>query len=64
MENGLLQILVQGGLTSVALVSLWINYKLVGNHMHSETEAKKELSQVLGELKQVIEDYHKSNGKK
>ena len=64
MESLLIQILVQGGLASVALVSMWLFYKLASNHINHNTEAMRELSETLGELKQVIKDYHKSNGKK
>jgi len=65
MENGLLQILVNGGLTSVALASLWLVYKLTSNHISHNTEAMKELSSTMSALKTIIKLYHdKDNGKK
>lgn len=47
MENTVLQILIQGGLTSVALVSLYINYKIVTNHISHQTEVSQKLSDAI-----------------
>ena len=56
MESAALNILVQGGLTSVALASLWINYKISSNHINHNTDALKDLTSTLSELKEVIND--------
>ena len=61
MENNIIQILVQGGLTSALLVSLYVNWKIVTNHMNHSREATTELIAVIRELKQYLKD--KLNGK-
>jgi len=61
MEEKIIQILVQGGLASVALVSLYFNYKIVSNHMQHNTESNKELTKVLGELKELIKTHIKKD---
>lgn len=38
MENNIIQILVQGGLASTSIISLWINYKLVTNHFQHQND--------------------------
>ena len=59
MEDKLIEILVQGGLTSVALLSLWINYKIASNHINHNTDALTELSKVMEGLKTFIENQNK-----
>ena len=56
MEDKLIQILIQGGLTSVALVSLYFNFKIVTNHIQHNTDVMDKLTNVLSELKQLIQD--------
>lgn len=51
-----IDILVQGGLSSIALVSLYFNYKIVSNHINHNTDALKDLTQILGRIEQVLED--------
>lgn len=57
MENNIIQILVQGGLASVALVSVYLNYKVVTNHMHDSNEVMRGLTTVIGELKELIKQH-------
>ena len=57
MENTTLQILVQGGLASVALVSVYLNYKLVSNHFIHLQEVLSRLTETLGELKEAIKEH-------
>ena len=56
MEEKVLQILVQGGLASVALLSLYLNYKIVTNHMIHEEEAMGRLEVAITKLLQFLED--------
>ena len=56
MENNILQILIQGGLASIALVALYFNYKIVSNHIQHNTDTMDKLTNVLSELKQLIQD--------
>ena len=56
MENNILQILIQGGLASIALVSLGILYKIVGNHMNHNTDALNRLEKATTKLIQFLED--------
>ena len=56
MEDKLLQILVQGGLASVALVSLWINYKIVTNHLEHATDSNNKLENAISKLIQFLQD--------
>lgn len=56
MENNALQILVQGGLASVALVSLYINYKIVSNHIWHATEQSKSLEVTIAKLTEFLEN--------
>lgn len=56
MSDSILQILIQGGLASTALVSLYFSYKLASNHIQHNTDAMTELTKVLAELKQSIID--------
>ena len=57
-ETNVLQMLIQGGLASGMLVSLWIIYKLASNHMNHSTDALNNLTVVIGQLKQFLEDHH------
>ena len=56
MEDKLLQILVQGGLASVALVSLWINYKIVTNHLEHATDSNNKLEKAISKLIKFLKD--------
>lgn len=56
MEDKIIQILVQGGLTSVALVSLWINYKIISNHISHATEQSGKLENAITALTQFLKD--------
>ena len=47
MEDKILSIIIQGGLTSVALVSLWVNYRLVSNHMQHANDALNKLENAI-----------------
>ena len=50
MEEKFLEILINGGLASVALLSLWINYRLVSNHMEHSNDALNRLENAIIEL--------------
>ena len=56
MSDTALQILVQGGLASVALVSLYINFKIVSNHINHSTEQSNKLEIAITKLIQFLED--------
>ena len=56
MTDTALQILVQGGLASVALVSLYINYKIVTNHLHHAEESNNRLENAITKLTQFLVD--------
>jgi len=56
MEDKIVQILVQGGLAGVAVLSLWINYKIVSNHINHANDAMTKLTEVIGKLSQLISD--------
>lgn len=56
MSENILQILIQGGLASVALVSLYVNYKIVTNHMHHAEESNNRLENAITKLIQFLED--------
>ena len=58
----LVQLTIQAGAVGVAIYAIHTLKTLVGNHMNHNTEAFTALIKVIGELKQVIKDYH--NGKK
>ncbi len=51
IEDKIIEILVQGGLASVALCSLWVNYKLVTNHTHDTKEIIKENTSAMVDMK-------------
>ena len=59
MEDKIIQILIQGGLASVALVSMYLNYKIVANHMHESNEVMRGLTTVISELKELIKTHIK-----
>ena len=54
MGENAIQVLVQGGLASVALCSLYINYKIVSNHLTHSDDVMRELTVAIGELKELI----------
>lgn len=63
MTEQMLQLLIQGGLASVALVLIWVLYKIVTNHgVHFQeafdrnTDAIVKNAEAMGRLTQVIED--------
>ena len=64
MEEKIIQILIQGGLASVALVSLYFNYKsnqeftqVISNHIQHSTDAMIELTKVIESLKEAIKNH-------
>lgn len=59
MEDKLIQVLIQGGLASVALVSVYLNYKVTTNHLDHSNQAMRELAIVIGELKELIKSHIK-----
>lgn len=56
MQENILQILIQGGLASIALVSLYILYKLVSNHMEHTTKSQEDLTIAITRLIQFLGD--------
>ena len=56
MDAALVQYLVQGGAVGLAAIAMWVLYKIVTNHMVHMTDAIKELTIVLREVKQIISD--------
>ncbi len=56
MEDKVIQILVQGGSVGVAVLTLGILYKLIGNHVDHNTKALTGLTEVLARLDQFLKD--------
>lgn len=54
MESNLIQILINGGLASVALVSLYVLYKINGNHLHHTEIANRRFADSLDKLSEAI----------
>jgi hypothetical protein len=59
MEEKIIQILVQGGLTGVALTSLYITYKLISNHLSHLAEVMERLEVTISKMLQFLEDHKK-----
>lgn len=55
IESKIIEILVQGGLASVALASLWINYKTSSNHINHNTDALNRLEVTMAKLAEYLE---------
>lgn len=55
MEEKIIQILVQGGLASVALVSLYFNYKIVSNHISHADRSNNDLKNAITKLTTFLE---------
>ena len=55
ITDKIVQVLVQGGLTSIALASLWINYKITSNHINHSTDAMSELKVVITKLHEFLQ---------
>ena len=51
----ILPILIQGGAVGLAVVTLWILYKLVGNHMNHATDATNQLTVAITKLITYLE---------
>ena len=60
-KTGLIGVIIQAGAVGLALVSMWIVYNLVSNHMVHNTEATNNNTQVLMELKGAIETLNSNN---
>lgn len=56
MDIETLKTLGQFGAMGVSLACLWVLYKLVGNHLEASDVVLRELTKVLAELKQIIQD--------
>ncbi len=56
MDEKIIQVLVQGGLASIALVSLWANWKIVTNHLAHSDDAINRLEVAITRLIQFLED--------
>lgn len=59
MEEKLIQILIQGGLASVALVSVYLNYKVITNHLVHSDDIMRQLASAIGELKEIMKSHIK-----
>lgn len=60
----IIQIVIQAGAVGIAVYVIYVLKTLISNHINHNTEALKDLTSVLSELKQVIVDFHKQNGNK
>ena len=61
-QNGnLVKTLIQGGLVSICLASLWVIYSLVSNHMVHNTETINLNTQAIIELKGAINTLNNNN---
>jgi len=56
MEEKIVEVLVQGGLAGVAVLSLWINYKITSNHINHNSDALNRLEVTLAKLAQFLEN--------
>lgn len=54
MSDNFIQILINGGLASVALVALWILYKINSNHLHHLEKSNELFAGALKELSNSI----------
>ena len=61
MEEKLIQILVQGGLASVALVSVYLNFRMVTNHLQHSDDVMRSLAEAIHELKELIRSHVKKD---
>ena len=55
LTDKIIQILVQGGLASVALTSLWLNYKIVSNHISHANEQSSRLEIAITKLTEFLQ---------
>lgn len=55
LSGKIVDILIQGGLAGVALTSLYINYKIVSNHINHATEESKRLEVAITKLTEFLE---------
>ncbi len=55
ITDKIIELLVQGGLASIALVSLYFNYKIVTNHITHSIEQNNRLEQVITKLLAFLE---------
>ena len=55
----MIQTIIQGGAVGIAAFTLFILWKLVSNHINSNTKALQELSQVIRDLKEFLVEHHK-----
>jgi len=55
-QSGILGLLINGGLASVALVSLYFNFKIITNHLAHSNEALNRLENAILKLTQFLED--------
>jgi len=60
-KTGIIGIIIQAGAVGLALVSLWILYTLVSNHMSHNTEAINMNTQAIIELKGAINTLNSNN---
>jgi len=59
MENKIVEILIQGGLASVALVSVYFNFKIVVNHLSHSDDVMRELTKAIEGLRELISQHIK-----
>lgn len=60
-KTGLIGVIVQAGAVGLALVSLWVLYTLVSNHMLHNTEAINLNTQAIIELRGAINTLNNNN---
>lgn len=51
-----IQVIIQGGSVGVSVVTLWVLYKLIGNHIDHSTKAIKDLTIVLAKMDEFLRD--------
>ena len=61
MEDKLIQLVIQAGGVGVAVYAIFALSRIIGNHISHSTEALKDLTVVLGELKEIIKSHVKSD---
>lgn len=53
-DFGAIEVLIQGGAVGLALGLVWVNYKLVSNHMNHNTDAISKMTEAITELTTYI----------
>ena len=54
MDVSIIQIVIQAGAVGIAFFALYINWKLVSNHIAHNTKSQQELTVAIKELSTII----------